>query len=907
MATPVTSLATDADHGLALIPADQVARHKSTANGRAQRRRKEPVGYLLNLIDSDIAGTGSRFYEQRIRLALKILENRNFTRGQQMQVFDWNRWQYTNMQQNRNLSYAAQMLLTVNNRILPAYMANLKEVMASNPVFSANPRNDLPEKAAACRVAQSYIDYYRDRNSKPSLQHEAAGYQMQCGNVFIETFYDRDAGGYVELPKWDDNVIPGDEMYGCQMCGATGAMSDLAQDGQMPPVGDVGGKQMVGALCPNPECQQPALEYGQTPSITTQVPAGTQTKKVGVTNSKYLDPLGIIFDYTKKTIQESTFFYEEEAVTRHELEAAYPWAEIPSVPLSEVLRVKLSLERSVGANSIPTSTWVGNDAMSGSPFELIRRERTWFEAPLYAEIELESALTIGDPDNGAFTIPAGVKLGEVFPDGLRIYKVAKTILNVANEAKNKRLSHYCWIKNIDSAWGDDLISPVVQLQKRYNELDSLEMQNNMANATATVFIDRNAVDMTGWNSSPVSNVITLNQAAPGAGIKGQLFEVLPALPIAEQVVNQKDHLAADILYLMNAQPIPHDTQDQQIKTATEAAIARDMQVGLIGPPMALRAEGNINAIYQCLAYEQEFYVPGQYPFLGQYHDYEMKAFLACDIERDIEITYVAGSHIPRTTQDVKLNALALLQMGNVPGGIFNKQMFPISDDMLSSIVELFGNPLDMDALMPDRRNAEKRLQLIQQIVLREVPKMQVVDINAPVPQQALPDPQTGQPVPNPAFQQYQQIIQQVIGEVPFQPEIDDMTQLAAVYVKWMKTDDGTNAPTFLKQCVLAMINQAHQTATDAANQAKEGQLSDAAHVGILNAAPKLLEIGLKGDQELEKAKVIHGHESEQAAMQREHEMDQQAMAQSHEAQQNTQQQSADAEMQENEPEPAGGE
>src|SRR5215813_6338989 len=100
---------------------------------------------------------------------------------------------------------------------------------------------------------------------------------------------------------------------------------------------------MIGSACPN--CGQGPLVYSKAPQSISKQPKldqngqpATIKKYVGVPVRRHRDPIGIIVDYGKKSIGESTFLYEESAVNRHELEAAYPDFTIPSAPLSNVLR-----------------------------------------------------------------------------------------------------------------------------------------------------------------------------------------------------------------------------------------------------------------------------------------------------------------------------------------------------------------------------------------------------------------------------------------------------------------------------------------------------------------------------------------------------------------------------------------
>lgn len=879
MSTPENRLQSDGQANPNMLPADDFTAHKAGNATRRQAKRAK-IGDFVNGILFE--GIHRKFEPERLQRTQKWRENRLMERGNQWLV--WNpglgNWQNRLDMPDVTPAERARMKIVTNNKIMPAVRNLIKEIIASTPAFQAEARSNKTQQMAAAKVGQSLLDLDDERNEEPDMRQREGMFQLNCGNVFKRTYYDPTGGGTIQKPEVVTEEEPGGVGFTCPDCGMEGDAAQLMQGDQgaeIPQVQTIDGQPFVNSKCPGPECQSNTLalkEYPPTQSQKTVMVPQT----VGVPRSDLVDPLYITVDTSANDLESSTFIHCERMIQRAVLEAAYPWADISSEPASTPLRIGQQLSQNVGANA--STQLLATDQSTSGPFEDIKYEEAWFAPCIYQDYVCESDEKIGDPNNPTLVIPAGTRLGDLFPKGLRVNRVGKRLLDARNEDKNDVWSHCGYTINIDGFWCDDMVSQIVELQKRYNHLDAIQMANAMTHAVTNLVFNRKYIDPAKYSADPSRNIIVCEESAAMLDkLQGKAFDVIPATPILQEVQEHKLNLAGDIQSNTGSEPTFATKIDAPTRTATEAGIARDMQLGLIAPAMALRAQAEIKRKYQYLTICQQKFVKGQYAnVLGKYKDYEIQAFLSCNIRQDIEITYAPGSHVPRTLGDKRRDLDELSTYGGLPGGIWNVAW---PKEYRRKVIESRGNPVDIDADMPDRRNADKRLQQLQQYIAQNGQEIaqEIANVSQDMQQQA-----------------FQAAVQVTVAQLPSFPTVDNHQDFADVYTEWFKTDDGQSGAKFLQQCVLSLIAFHTQQIQQAAQMAQEQRLEGPAKQGMLEATPELLKEAMRSDASIEREGIIHGNQSVQQATQNQHEADQQIMAQTHEAGMQDSQQENDAEM-----------
>jgi len=908
MSTPPNNLPKDGAHGAELLPSDEYTRHTQRQLVKKTKNRRNPKNWAMELF----AAVNNNYIGERWPRVLKMQESRRFTRGEQQLAIDRQSGICENILTTPNsegkfISADEESALLTTDHVSPAVRAGLKEITASNPEFKAGARakNPKPEQRARARVAQAYMDFDAAIHSKPSVRQDEALFQLVCGEWYKETYYDQNAGGLMDIT--DYAIVPGvpeSWQYQCTNCPQAGDVSDLVdQSGAPPAVQSQYGQPVVNSQCP--QCGSTQLAASNTPATPPmKIPNGSHKEQVGQPVSRLFPPEGVVLEFTARTVPESTFFYTEDLMSRAVLEAMYPWADIPSSPPSPVLVLQYQLARATGSNSIPGYQGYGASGYSG-PFEKLRRERLWLDPPMFQDIEIDQDIILGDPQNPTDTIPAGTKLGDKFKKGLRLYKVGDCILQWFDESKNGRWVSCGYTKNIDGFHCDGMVERIVQPQKRYNALDTLSMNSDMTCSVPIILGKRSSFDMSKMENQPGFNAVYVEEAFTGEDVN-KAFVVIPALDVSERVNEDKRGIAAEIEYISGMKAQIQGTHDPSVKTFGEAAMERQQQVGLLAPPCDLRAEAESTRMYQMLELRRKYYVKGQDDFLGEFEDFEIKAFtdLNYDMAKEIEITYAPGSHIPRTQQDVKMDLMTLAGFGGVAGGAFNSQVW--GPKIQEIIFEAFNNPYNVDQIEPTKRNAEKRLQKLQQFIFTVLARS--FDITQPVPDPQMqpvgPPDQNGQPTTAPTnkkYAAYQALVQETVARINFQGDTDNHAVYVATYTDWMQTDDGESGPIFIQQCVLGLRQRHVDAITQAQDQAQQKQMQQQVQQGMIEKAGDVMDQAMKSDTELEKAKLDHGHGAASQAAEQAHAETMAAMQHGHDQAMASQQQGHEQQMAEAEP------
>lgn len=917
MATPTSPIPADGLHGPEMLSSQDVLQHKARMTARKDRNRVDPRTWAPSIFQDIYINT----LEERWRRILQEVESRLFARGEQQLTINRNTGIFSSIltttdDQGNWLTPGQEAQLLVCDHVHPAVQTLLTQLVASNPDYQAKPLNDTNEAAAMARIAQEFIDLDNKLNAKPSIRQQEALYGLETGDTIWETWYDPKAGGEISVPDYEVLQIDATTLYECANCQTTGDIKDLAQGDQVPEVANINGQNLVNAQCP--DCKSNVLMAHDIPAGQMQRETGTShSEDVGMPKSRLRDPGGIAVRVGATDIADSTFLYEESTEERCVLEAAFKWADIPSEPPSQTLNALYQLQRSTGANSLPAWAGVGPATQTG-PFEKIRFERLWLDYVAYCDVTFDRDTIVGDPEEPTMIIKAGVKLGQLFPDGLRMYKVGQTVLNWANESKNTRWDHCQYIKNLDGFFGDGKVEKIVQVQKRRNVIDTMMMKSVTDDSVQTTVAKRSDIDLNKQYNMPGRNMLYLEDTFTGDDVSKSIF-IIPGQELAKSAPEMVANLDEQAEFITGATPPLRGEHDTGVHTAAEAGMQRAQAAGLLGPPSDLRAEAHCSRLMKVLNHHKKFPVKGQHKFLGKYQNYELECFYdpANKLETMIEITYTQGSHIPKTEADRLIQLQTIAQFGNVPGGLFNRQFFADPKER-RKLIEANGNPYEIDEMEPDWRNGEKRLQALKRMILIELPTTGY-DIQQPMPDPMMqpgPPGPDGQPQPipsNPEYLKFQALLQAAVSKIPFQEITDTHEIFVEFYTGEMKTDEFEDGPALLVQGLLALLGR-HQTIIDQRQQA--AQDAQAKQQMMTLAGPAMLE-SIKSDTTLDASRIAHAAQLQKVAAEQSHKAAQQQAQHGHEAVQSEaqrqhdammaqQQHDHEAEMQENEPEPSAG-
>jgi hypothetical protein len=632
-----------------------------------------------------------------------------------------------------------------------------------------------------------------------------------------------------------------------------------------------------GALCANclaprneaeevcPECQSDVVLMGSSETDTIigydEIPNG---KNVWVAPN----PIGIIVSMQAATIEESPFIKWKQLILRAVLEEKYKGINLPSTgTISPELRY-------IGNQQVSTPS--GDDGMgltdeskintasSGREMELLEHSQHWLDYPLYCNKTFDTPERMSD----GTIIPAGETLGKYYPSGLYFTRVGDLITDMWDEDKNDKWTSSPYSLRAGSMYGAGTFNSHSD-QELLNDLTVLKMANAWNNAVGREFVDPEKIKELSADPAKVTEVEGM---ADGESIIGRAYAQASPIPLGSEIYaiaeSAKGSMQNKIGAFSGGAAGLADAQKWG-DTATAISIKRDLAVGRFAPDLELMANNlDRKQAIQFLKNEQRFFTPEQWKRVqGDYNETAVRGFLECDIERDLVISIVPGSYMPKSESQTlsRLSNWAqitpvLMQMGN--------------PELLAYAGEVFGIPKHLGGWDTDRAAAAQLLERFKQ--LSDMFAAQYGDL----PTSDLTDPLT---------QENANKINEM-AKIPVDVFLDNHQGIMDALKDWRGRDEGRTASNILLAAV-AMRYVKHQTAVakqaqmmqqlqikaeaplreqaqaeqqkqlEAQNADAEQQRADAEKQGILEVAGKAAELG--------ETEAQRNHEAEENAADRE--------------------------------------
>lgn len=690
-------------------------------------------------------------------------------------------------------------------------------------VASADPTD--AELVEAASVAQSRINTYRDRLLTPSfVQTESMNKLLKLVGIRY-TYWDRGAGRKEKVPITEQRQPEGMSATVCAICNHPAA--------EAPEPSTLAGAP---ALTPKPAC--PNCGSTRTKVITSsprpmQAVTGYRDLAVGEPRCQPIDPLQVTVYLGARNIAGSPYLKFKQMVMRSVLEEAFSKRVIPSTGAKSLeLQYQQGIERSVdgsqqGFYSVNENSGSGKSE-GGRQFELIEDEQTWLEPHLYTGYRSDKPQQLL---NGK-TLAPGQDPRELFPRGMYINRVARTILDLWPESMKEKWSAAPFGIRPGGFYGSGTTA-LHSDQDVINMLRSLAVANAIANGVPREFVIAQYLEGSKLSNDP-REVTEITQVPKGMRIS-DIYHQAQAQPLSADVWGISQDAKNAMQAKLGTFSVGTDQPDLKgaMGTATGISILRDNAVGRMGPSLWLGTEMDVEQAYQLIEMEQAHPNKQRYkvaqgrraePARGDisYTMVGVKRLLACDIRNDLIVKPVEDSWMP-VTRGQRIQNLKEFTP-------FTNPQMP--EELQGLAAEAFSIPYNIGGWNAEQREAQRRLQAfagICEFLEKELPPdaidQQVPscrDCSSPVdPEAQAMATATGQPwvCPNCGCKETLNLcpaVELVLDEsdAPLDMLMDKHEAFIDFYEDWYVGDEGREASSLLKKVVRRRTEQHYRAKTE---------------------------------------------------------------------------------------------
>lgn len=731
-----------------------------------------------------------------------------------------------------------------------------KEWARSKTKLVARPLFDSPENSGKARIATDVLAAEQNRLRDP-VDHQGEGLTgAMCGVYARYTAFDIKAGNVKgKIPQYekkqvqlaagyshclDCGIADGQAMeasgYPMDQYGAMGQASAQTPEGfpaqlgqaqpqaqqqlapQQPPQrpqqpqldpGGIAGTEGIGESPMCPQCGSPNVEVA--PPVISEIDQLTGHKEVNAGQTVTWDPDPFQWRVhpraRKGKISTSPYILWERDLLTCEVEAAFPNFDAKKMSTQSnkqetSQRYPHELERSAGNVSAPYST---QRSYQNEEDDSITVTQVWEDLVTYQNVVLEKDLQL----NNGRSIPAGIPLGQLFPDGICYIMVGSQLLDVWGENKNKHWVIGCYRVLPNSFWGRG-VEDGVQDQKLLNDVYNLMVAYLRYLGTPTGIGNAiSGLDNNDFSGIPGENT-WVESWPPEVALTNAFTFIQPPTMHSEIMAfleDRKRSIQAKIGSFSNISGAP----DVDNSTATGIKIMRESAIALVA--MALDLKGQVDKEWgeQVLEIDQENWIfPHPVQISDEYGTVETKWFEGCDIKGELQVSYDKGSVTPRSEIEKRMDlteGLNVLDAAGIPMAPFNEQVPP---EVRVLIADAFAIPFNADKY----RQAERVAKILCDQLIELVQGYAGAAEQAGIPQEPGMD---GQAPPAMTFIMEQlPEVQQALAEVPLEALMYDNVAMMQYIKRWFNRDEGLFAPPIVKAVMRARYKEHMQAMVEAA-------------------------------------------------------------------------------------------
>lgn len=714
------------------------------------------------------------------------------------------------------------------NITTPTVRTNTSAMITANVKIDIQPRfiKDSTAQMAA-DVADAVIEQ-KNRLQWTTQLEELIALEQQIGpGVFIRVNHNPNVRRKHVVPEFEDQDV---EMPGTAIC---------SECGEETPVN--GELDEMSVACG--ACGTMAVIEKMPTNVAVPVPTGLREFTTGDTQTKIIPFFEIRCDLGGTQggdLTKAKWFEHHYIASLDELQVEYPEAadKIQGANTAGNMSYPLQWQQALKhGNIIPIDT-------SSATWVVEQREvRDIFLTPaMYLNVEMTSPFTLAD-DKGKerFSVEAGQTLADAKIEGkvpdeplvLCFRMVGTTLIDVFPCDFREEFTYVTFMADPSTFWGLFLTDLSI-MQDIVNQMLTLQMYHIKRNAITSIIYNSSAFDPDAFKKDLIPTADTLPPDVP----IGNTFSIVPALRMSgepmemlQAVMAMKSDVTLTTPALMG-QAQPNEPYHAQL-------LQRQSALGLLAPASISKATAKVHWAKQQLKLVQKYWTDedtAEYLKLnGGWTDDHIEAFVNCDFDNDLLISYAQGSEIPQSQveREVKLQKMLSDMMGLA-------QAMPelIKPEMLNEVflelTQVSGLDIDFNNTESDNRLAEARYDKILEFVETAPEEVEI----------------GGQMMPSSEPQVAQLAAQMFLSQPDMQPQIWEGHQTQVeYYADKLRNECAKEVPNNLLITVLNGIIMLHLQ-----SQVKLGQLQTGMQMEIQAPAMQAQEQQQQQQMQLEAAK-----------------------------------------------------
>jgi hypothetical protein len=569
-----------------------------------------------------------------------------------------------------------------------------------------------PRLKGSKSVAESisrYVDDLLWTNQVAALNSERC--QLAGGSI-LRSFHNEDKESEnLTTPEWGEEALTQPGEYACRNCNTSGPYKGGIEEDE--------DAWMTGEC---PACRQTCDVLKAPEQVTLPAPTGFRQFNAGDNDLELISTFQIRVDErnTKGGDLERAEWFEW-----HRLRPDYEMAEEnPQFEWNAPKEWSYSLkwERALETCTNASTKW-WNDSQGGN----LHEERIIFLRPKrYKHYIAPYRYEFSNPQGEPVVIEQGDKLIDHYPDGL-CFKVSNDKFLAINPKDmpvdfRHQFTFVQWLPDPFSFWPLPNIV-LLPLQDNGNTQFTLWMQHLERNSLVSLAYNSKAFESEDFETDliPTRNNFSLENSDD---IRNHITEV--KMPELREPMVGLQFILSIIGIVGGMQPAAVGAPSPGEPYAAQR-LQKESSLGLLTPYLESIAQGKVSFMKNQLRIAKENWTPERFEHIRtryneEWKDEDVRAFLECNLDRDIRITYIEGTEIPTSLieRQMKLeNFLAkIAEIAQLAPQLITPAFVK---DVVAKLAEMSDIDLDIENVEADRMLAAARYEKIKKYCAAGLP------------------------------------------------------------------------------------------------------------------------------------------------------------------------------------------
>lgn len=612
---------------------------------------------------------------------------RRYTRNHNYYMGGERRWQYWTKDGFKNLDRKVIKRLFSNNQLAADIHTLLSTVVRSRPRLNISPApsiSDDAEKVSAAQVATRTVQHDQRERLTTDFMQRAWLDKFLCGFEVRGQWYSKEGStSKARAPKIEmqEQQMPG--MYVCPGCGMTGP-----DEGQEACESQIADGEPCGA----------AIERFPGEMISVPVHNGYEEVQDGDALTYRISPYEFDLAPEAFDISSSPYARWQREVRTSKLQRAYPQLKLENLGTGGEVPIMLRAQKAMTKKGTPSE--------SNKAFTVLKTY--WISVDEYFEFASQKAFKT----LSGYEVPAGTDLSQLCPNGLRVDRTDKGIIDIRPEVKEDCLSYSAY--HVDpQSWEAKGLDDAVELQRWEDDIHTLYVQVQLREALGITGYDKSMFD-NGKFTGDVGTVVGVD--VPDDKKLQDAINVWSGQQPHQSIFSGLEYVKQSMTNTTQAFPALNGSDMAGSETARGRVILREAALQGLGPQLYLSARHDVVWAKQNLKLKQKYWTSDRYvPYLEEGEPLGGKWFGASDIDSDFIVDVEADSWMPVTRLD------AVDQMTTFMGGEealalqggFGGPNVPKA--IKQRAAQLLNVPSGTDPEEKDLRNARHRYNILKKV------------------------------------------------------------------------------------------------------------------------------------------------------------------------------------------------